>query len=128
MDTSESFVTAISDTNMGSNENEVPGESGPPVNETVDVPGISPNLAGTGSEETQPEQIDVDTVSTSFEVRQEDVETPIIPDQPEVETTPVSQAGGPTLKAVAQMRVAAHSSLGNGSNWAKRKRQPVPNM
>ena len=29
MDTSESFVTAISDTNMGSNEVEVPKESGP---------------------------------------------------------------------------------------------------
>ena len=88
METSEAFVTAISDTGMGNNEVEVPKESGPPVNETADVPIISPNLAGTGQEESHSEQIEVNVVLTNFEDRQEDIEAPTDPDQPEVETTP----------------------------------------
>ena len=88
MDTSESFVTAISGTGVGSNEVEVPKESGPPVNETTDVRVNSPNLAGAEPDENQPKQVENDAGLTNSEVLQEDIEAPTKPNQLEVETTP----------------------------------------
>ena len=88
MDTSESFVTAISDTGVGNNEVEVPKEGIPPINETNDVPVSSPNLAGAEPDESQPKQVGNNNGLTNSEILREDIEASTKPNQPEGETTP----------------------------------------
>ena len=73
---------------MGNNEVEVPKEGIPPINETIDVPVSSPNLAGAEPDESQPKQVGNNNGLTNSEILREDIEASTKPNQPEGETTP----------------------------------------
>ena len=127
MDTSESFVTAISDTGMGSNEVEVLKESGPPVNETTDVPDNSPNLAGAEPDESQPKQVENHAGLTNSEVLQEDIEAPTEPNQLEVDTTPNPRTEATNVEGSSTDESCSAYIARKWQQLGGTQRQPVPN-
>ena len=92
METSESFVTAISDANMGSNYVNASGASDPPSNiaggsqETWLVP------QNPGLQETQLAIIEAEATPIGSQVHPVDAELDSPPNRAELEATPVSHA------------------------------------